>query len=131
MAHFQATGKRNFLGVAVKLADHIDSVFGPPPKRLGYPGHPEIELALVKLWRATGERRYFELARFFVENRGRHFFADEHGTPLDKYDGAYWQDDVPICDHNNIKGHAVRAAYLMSGRPTSRANSVIPNSSPC
>lgn len=115
VAHFQATGKRNFLGVAVKLADHIDSVFGPPPKRLGYPGHPEIELALVKLWRATGERRYFELARFFVENRGRHFFADEHGTPLDKYDGAYWQDDVPICDHNNIKGHAVRAAYLMSG----------------
>jgi DUF1680 family protein len=115
VAHFQATGKRTFLNVAVKLADNIDSVFGPPPKRLGYPGHPEIELALIKLWRVTGERRYFNLARFFIENRGRKFFAEEHRTPLDQYDGTYWQDDVPIYEHNNIKGHAVRAAYLMSG----------------
>lgn len=115
VAHYQATGKTNFLTVARKLADHIDSVFGPPPKRLGYPGHPEIELALVKLWRVTGERRYFELARFFVENRGRKFFATEHHTPLERYDGTYWQDDVPIGEHRNIKGHAVRAAYLMSG----------------
>ncbi len=114
-AHFQATGKRTLLKVAIRFADHIDSVFGPPPKRLGYPGHPEIELALVKLWRATGEHRYFELARFFVENRGKHFFATEHNTPLDQYDGAYWQDDVPILDHDRIKGHAVRAAFLMSG----------------
>ncbi len=115
VAHFQATGKRNFLNVAVKLADNIDSVFGLPPKRMGYSGHPEIELALIKLWRVTGERRYFELARFFVENRGRKFFAGEHNTPLDRYDGSYWQDDVPIYEHRNIKGHAVRAAYLMSG----------------
>lgn len=115
VAHFQATGKRNFLIIATQLADHIDSVFGPAPKRLGYPGHPEIELALIKLWRVTGERRYFELARFFVENRGRKFFAEEHRTPLDRYDGAYWQDDVPIFEHKTIKGHAVRAAYLLSG----------------
>ena len=115
VAHFQATGKTNFLNIATRYADYIDSVFGPPPKRLGYPGHPEIELALVKLWRATGNQRYFELARFFVENRGRKFFATEHQEPLDKYDGSYWQDDVPIYDHQNIKGHAVRAAYLMSG----------------
>ncbi len=115
VAHFQATGKRNFLDVAIKLADHIDSVFGPEPKRLGYPGHPEIELALVKLSRVTGERRYFELAGFFVENRGRHYFAAEHRTPPEKYDGTYWLDDVPIFDHEKIKGHAVRAAYLMSG----------------
>ena len=115
VAHFQATGKRNFLNVAIKLADDIDSIFGPPPKRLGYPGHPEIELALIKLWRVTGEKRYFDLARFFVESRGKHYFAEEHNTPPMKYDGSYWQDDVPICDHNGIKGHAVRAAYLMSG----------------
>ena len=114
-AHYQATGKTNFLNVATRFADCIDSVFGPPPKRLGYPGHPEIELALVKLSCATGNPRYFDLARFFVENRGRKFFATEHQTPLDKYDGAYWQDDVPIYDHQAIKGHAVRAAYLMSG----------------
>lgn len=115
VAHFQATGKRNFLTVATKLADHIDTVFGPPPKRLGYPGHPEIELALVKLGRVTQEPRYTRLARFFVENRGRKFFAEEHHTPLAEYDGTYWQDDVPITEHRNIKGHAVRAAYLLSG----------------
>jgi DUF1680 family protein len=115
VAHYQATGKKTFLTIATRYADYIDSVFGPAPKRLGYPGHPEIELALIKLWRATGNQRYFELARFFVENRGRKFFATEHHMPLDNYDGSYWQDDVPIYDHRNIKGHAVRAAYLMSG----------------
>ena len=116
VAHYQATGRRSFLDVAVKLANHIDSVFGPGPgQRMGYPGHPEIELALIKLWRVTGDQRYFNLARFFIESRGRHFFAEEHHTPLDRYDGTYWQDDVPICDHQNIKGHAVRAAYLLSG----------------
>ena len=115
VAHYQATGKKSFLTIATRYADYIDSVFGPAPKRLGYPGHPEIELALIQLWRATGNQRYFELSRFFVENRGRKYFATEHQTPLDKYDGSYWQDDVPIYDHQNIKGHAVRAAYLMSG----------------
>ncbi len=114
VAHFRATGKTSFLTGAARLADHNGSVFGPG-KRMGYPGHPEIELALVKLWRATGEKRYLELARFFIENRGRKFFATEHHTPLGEYDGAYWQDDVPICDHRTIKGHAVRAAYLLSG----------------
>jgi DUF1680 family protein len=114
VAHYQATAKRDFLEVAVKLADHVDSVFGPG-KRLGYPGHPEIELALIKLWRVTSQLRYFNLARFFVENRGRKFFAEEHRTPLDRYDGTYWQDDIPIYEHRNIKGHAVRAAYLLSG----------------
>lgn len=114
VAHLEATGKRSFLDVAVKLADHIDATFGPG-KRMGYPGHPEIELALVKLARVTGQQRYFDLARFFVENRGRKFFAEEHRTPLDKYDGTYWQDDVPITEHRNIKGHAVRACYLLAG----------------
>lgn len=114
VAHFRATGKTSFLDVATRLADHIDATFGTD-KRLGYPGHPELELALVKLWHATGQKRYFELARFFIENRGRKFFATEHHEPLERYDGSYWQDDVPICDHRNIKGHAVRAAYLLSG----------------
>ncbi len=116
VAHSQATGKRTLLDVAIRLADNIGSVFGGGPgKRMGYPGHPEIELALVKLWKITGEQRFFDLARFFVENRGRRFFADEHQTPIDQYDGAYWQDDIPIRDHRNIKGHAVRACYLLSG----------------
>jgi hypothetical protein len=114
VAHYRATGRRSFLDVATKLADNIDRTFGPG-KRMGYPGHPEIELALVKLEQVTGERRYFELARFFVEARGRQFFAEEHGIPLERYDGSYWQDDVPIVEHRGIKGHAVRAAYLLSG----------------
>ncbi|MDW8309065.1 MAG: glycoside hydrolase family 127 protein [Verrucomicrobiales bacterium] len=115
VAHFQATGKRTFLDVACKLADYIDSVFGPPPKWLGYCGHPEIELALIKLWRVTGQQRYFDLARFFIENRGRGVFAGERKTPDPNYDPSYYQDDVPIFDHDRIKGHAVRAAYLMAG----------------
>ena len=114
VAHYQATGKRDFLNIAIKLANHINSVFGPK-KRMGYPGHPEIELALVKLWKATDDRRYFNLAQFFIENRGRKYFAVEHHEPLDHYDGTYWLDDVPIVEHQKIKGHAVRAAYLLSG----------------
>ncbi|MCO5295749.1 MAG: glycoside hydrolase family 127 protein [Fimbriimonadaceae bacterium] len=114
VAHNQATGKRNLLDVAVKLATLIDSRYGPG-KSAGYPGHPELELALVKLWRLTGEQRWFALSQKFVETRGTGFFAEEHNTPKDRYDGTYWLDDTPICDHEEIKGHAVRAAYLMSG----------------
>lgn len=114
VAHRQATGKRNLLDVAVKLATLIDSRYGPG-RGAGYPGHPELELALVKLWRLTGEQRWFDLSRKFVETRGTGFFAEEHRTPKDRYDGTYWLDDTPICDHEEIKGHAVRAAYLMSG----------------
>jgi len=116
VAHYRATGKRTLLDVATKFADLLDRTFGDADgKRLGYCGHPEAELALVKLWKVTGERRYFDLARHMVENRGAKLFAREHKTPLDQYDGPYWQDDVPIRLHSEIKGHAVRAAYLMAG----------------
>lgn len=115
-AHFSATGKRNLLDIATRYADYIDSVFGEAPgKRQGYCGHPEIELALVKLWKVTGNGKYFDLASFFIRHRGEHFFAREHRTPEAEYDGTYFLDDVPITDHKKIKGHAVRAAYLMSG----------------
>lgn len=114
VAHFQATGKKNLLNIATRYADFIDRTFGPPPKRMGYCGHPEIELALVKLSRVTGEPRYFDLAKFFLDSRGSHFFATEHNTPSEKYDGEYWQDNVPIREHNKVVGHAVRAGYLMS-----------------
>jgi DUF1680 family protein len=116
VAHYQATGKRTLLDVATRLADHLAATFGDgPAQRMGYPGHPEIEQALVKLWRAIGNERYFTLARFFIEHRGSKFFATEHHTPLDRYDGAYWQDNVPVREHSAIVGHAVRAAYLFSG----------------
>ncbi|MFO0829140.1 MAG: glycoside hydrolase family 127 protein [Phycisphaerales bacterium] len=116
VAHHQATGKRTLLDVATKHADLLCRTFGSGPgQRMGYCGHPEIELALVKLWRETGERRYFDLAKFFVDHRGSGFFADEHKTPKDQYDGRYWQDNAPIRDQRCIVGHAVRAGYLMSG----------------
>ncbi|MBN1844909.1 MAG: glycoside hydrolase family 127 protein [Sedimentisphaerales bacterium] len=106
VAYYQATGKRNLLDVAIRLADHIDSVFGPAKKR-EVPGHEEIELALVKLYEVTGEQRYLNLARFFLDERGR---ADGH-----KLYGEYCQDHRPVVEQDQAVGHAVRAGYLYSG----------------
>lgn len=113
-AHYQATGKTTLLNIAKKLADHMDARFGQG-KHMGYPGHPEAELALFKLWRVTGEQRYFKLSEFFLNSRGSKWFATEHNTPLSQYNGEYWSDNLPIRDHESIIGHAVRAAYLFSG----------------
>ncbi|MBM4063402.1 MAG: glycoside hydrolase family 127 protein, partial [Planctomycetes bacterium] len=115
-AHFQATGKRNLLDVAVKYADLLVRTFGTGPgQRPGYCGHPEPELALVKLAQVTGDANYLDLARHFVTTRGSRFFATEHGEDPRKYDGRYWLDHVPLVQMQAIAGHAVRAAYLMSG----------------
>ena len=73
-----------------------------------------MELALVKLSRVTGEQRYFDLARHFLDARGSKFFATEHQIPFEKYDGEYWQDNVPVREHTHVVGHAVRFGYLMS-----------------
>jgi len=106
VAYYQVTGKRKLLDVAIKLANHIDSVFGPD-KRHDVCGHEEIELALVKLARATGDQRYFKLAEFFVNERGR----DCGRTRF----GEYAQDDLPLRDRKEIAGHAVRAMYFFAG----------------
>ena len=106
VAHYYATSDRRFLDVACRFADHIDSVFGEG-KRHGIAGHPEIELALVKLWRATGEERYLNLARFFVE---------EHGNDKQrKLFGEYAQDHLPVREQTEPVGHAVRFLYFYSG----------------
>lgn len=113
-AHYQATGKRNLLDVALKFATLLDERFGPNGAP-GYCGHPELELALVKLASVTGDQRWFRLSQLMVDRRGSGYFAEEHKTPRTQYDGVYWLDDVPIEEHTEIKGHAVRAAYLLSG----------------
>jgi len=104
--HCEMTGKRTLLDVASKLADHIGSVFGPG-RRLDVPEHQELELALIKLYRVTGEKRYLELARFFIDQRG-----NPEGHPL--Y-GPYCQDHVPVRQQSEIVGHAVRAMYNCVG----------------
>jgi uncharacterized protein len=98
------------LGVVRRLVDHIASIFGPG-KRVGVPGHPEIEMALVELYRATGERNYLNLAQFFVDHRGRGLLG-----PNPRFGGsAYYQDRVPVREATEIEGHAVRALYLTTG----------------
>jgi DUF1680 family protein len=94
--------------VALKLADHVYSEFGPEG-RDAVCGHPEIELALMELYRATRQRRHLDLAQRFVDRRG-------HGTLGEiEFGAAYFQDDVPIRDASTLRGHAVRALYLAAG----------------
>ncbi|HEX6291878.1 MAG TPA: beta-L-arabinofuranosidase domain-containing protein [Herpetosiphonaceae bacterium] len=123
VAHTQATGRYTLLDVVRRYADYIDSVFGPEEgKRQGYCGHPEIELALVRLYRATGEQRYLNLARYFVDERGRqpHYF-DQEARARGEDPAQFWartheysQSHCPVREQDEVVGHAVRAAYLYS-----------------
>jgi DUF1680 family protein len=122
VAHFAATGKRRLLDAACRYADYIGTVFGTGPgQRRGYCGHQEIELALVKLYRTTGERRYLELSRYFIEERGRqpHYFdieARERGENPANFGHKtyeYNQSHLPVREQNEVVGHAVREMYLM------------------
>ncbi|MBN2593321.1 MAG: glycoside hydrolase family 127 protein, partial [Sedimentisphaerales bacterium] len=106
VAYYQTTGKRKILDVAIRLADYIDSVFGPGKKH-DVPGHEEIEIGLVKLYGVTGEKRYLALAKFFLDERGR-----AHGREI--Y-GDYCQDHKPVIEQEAAVGHAVRAGYLYTG----------------
>ena len=104
--HHQMTGKRDMLRVACKLADHLDSVFGPG-KRHDVPEHQQLELALIRLYRTTGEQRYLRLGAFFIDQRGN---ARGH-----KLYGSYSQDHLPVRRQSEIVGHAVRAMYNCAG----------------
>jgi DUF1680 family protein len=106
VAHYLATGKRTLLDVALKNADMIDRTFGPGKLRY-VPGHQEIEIGLVKLYLVTGEARYLELAKFFLDERGR---PDGH-----ELYGPYAQDHLPVTEQATAVGHAVRAGYMYAG----------------
>ena len=144
IAHHTVTKEETLLRVACTAADHVDTVFGPD-RHTGYPGHPEIELALVALYRETGVQRYLDLAMFFIDQRGRadsrfqwefehedqiagsyatKAFVDATGS-YDKvdlytdstgaYDGSYSQDHLPVREQTEAVGHAVKAMFLYAG----------------
>jgi DUF1680 family protein len=116
VAHFQATGKRTLLDVAIRNANLVRATFGPTARR-AVPGHEEIELALPKLFRVTGNRNYLELAKFFTDERGKPHDTEPYPEgPFAMYNGReYKQDHLPVLEQPIAVGHAVRAVYLYSG----------------
>ena len=135
VAYYEATGKTAFLKMMERNADHIASTFGPNPGQIhGYPGHQEIELALVKLYRVTGEKKYLNLARYFLDERGKQpYFFEEEAKRFgrDVEDGgpkgilgksfvaagpyALFQSHLPLREQKTAEGHAVRLAYMGAG----------------
>lgn len=108
VAHYKATGKRTLLDVALKNADLVCEVFGLGEEQIKYPsGHPIIEMALVKLYNVTGEQKYLNQARYFVDEAGR--------LSNGRKPGIYSQDHKPVLEQDEIVGHAVRAGYFYSG----------------
>lgn len=131
VAHYEATGKTSLLAIATKFADHIDATFGPG-KRDGTSGHQEIELALIKLYRTTAEKRYLQLAAFFLDQRGQkpsYFEREYRGRKTEAqrstyqrflknpsvFDTSYCQDHLPVRQQSEVVGHAVRAMYMYAG----------------
>jgi DUF1680 family protein len=105
IAYFNATGKAKLLSMAVKFADYIDSYFGPN-KVQDVDGHQEIELSLIKLYKATNKQKYLNLAKFFLDQRGNNHNRNTYGE--------YCQDHKPVIEQDEAVGHAVRAGYMYS-----------------
>lgn len=105
VAHYQATGKRNFLDIAIKYADCVCREIGNGPQQKKYvPGHQIAEMALVKLYMVTGDKKYLDQAKFFLDTRGYTSRKD-----------AYSQAHKPVVEQDEAVGHAVRAVYMYSG----------------
>jgi uncharacterized protein len=121
IAYFRATGRRRFLDVMERYMDHVAVTFGREPgQKRGYDGHQEIELALVKLYRLTGDRRRLDLAAYFIDQRGRqpHYFTEE-AIARGEDPAAFWagtyeynQSHLPVREQTEMVGHAVRAMYM-------------------
>jgi uncharacterized protein len=123
IAYYRATGRRRMLDIMERYVDHIAATFGPlPGQKRGYPGHQEIELALIKLYRLTGDQRRLDLAAYFIDERGRqpHYFTEEAiargDDPADYWAGTYEynQSHIPVREQTRMVGHAVRAMYMAS-----------------
>ncbi len=108
VAQVRCTGDRELLDVAVRFADHLVDTFGDD-RRHDVDGHPEVEMALVELFRETGNRAYLQLARYFVEARG-HGLMQGYGQ-----EPTYFSDRIPVREQTTVEGHAVRAVYLAAG----------------
>ncbi|CAN7668251.1 glycoside hydrolase family 127 protein [Rhizobium sp. LjRoot98] len=124
VAYFQATGKRKLLDIMCRYCDYLIKTFGRGEGQLrGYCGHEEIELALVKLARVTGQKKYLDLCKFFIDERGTepHFFTEEairdgrSAADFHQKTYEYGQAHQPVRDQKKVVGHAVRAMYLYSG----------------
>lgn len=125
VAYYEATGKDKFVRIVSKLADLIGRTFGPGEEQLhGYPGHQEVELALVKLYRITGKKEYLETAKYFIDIRGvgENYFIKEQKCKKFKpifwntgeFEPKYSQSDIPVREQLKAEGHAVRAVYMYS-----------------
>lgn len=123
VAYYKATGKTEFLDIMKKFADLICKTFGPDEGQIhGYPGHQEIELALIRLYHVTGEKKYLETAKYFIDTRGvgENYFLEEEKRPEYKqifpefagYDPRYSQSHEPVREQKTAEGHAVRAVYM-------------------
>lgn len=131
VAHFEATGKKSLLNIACKFADYIDTVFGKEEgKKHGYPGHQVIEMALLRLYRATNNEKYLMLCKYFIDERGKEpnyyvleaqerekkngkgCLEKEPYYPLYKNGFEYNQSHLPVRDQKKAVGHAVRAMYM-------------------
>ncbi len=129
VAYYQATGKDKLLQAVGRYADFIMEHFGPGEGQCkGYPGHEIAEMALARLYELTGEGKYLELSKFFLDRRGEnpHYFDQEekeraayegrpYKAPGDEERYTYYQAHLPVREQSEAVGHAVRAVYLYSG----------------
>jgi len=108
IVHYEATGKTNFLEIAIKAADMLVRTFGDNPGQVkGVPGHQIVETGLLKLYQITGKKEYLNLAKYYLDNRGN---PKNH-----KLYGENTQDHIPVVQQNEVVGHAVRAVYMYAG----------------